>query len=220
MKKLFLKPIALVAIFATTFTGCASSGENTETVETDIGTTEEPAVVTETENLANEGTVDYGNLFEETDNTESYDILALARTEDDVSTFVDLIDRAGLTASFLVASDRDQEFTLLLPTNEAFGQLSAERLEYLLDPQNKAELVKLINAHVIPSEVPLIQFNTNHVITSGENQIPVATRMNGTQVFVGGAQIVKPDIEASNGIIHIIDSVIDPSQGFSDETAY
>lgn len=213
MKKLLFKPLSVFTLSATLLIGCAGSGENSGNVETDLGTTEEPSAVLDSENLANDVAVDYDNLFENVDDTESQDLLSLARTEPGLSTFVDLVDLSGLSASFMVAGNEDQEFTLFIPTNQAFENLPADRLEYLRDPQNRSELVKVINAHILPNEVPLIGFESNQIITTaGENEIPVSTEMNGTQVFIGGAEIVKPDIEASNGIIHIVDGVIEPGE--------
>lgn len=220
MKKTYLKPIAVAALFSATFFSCAGSGENTNTAEnTETGAEiyEEEPLQAEGENLSNVATEDYANLFEDVSDTENRDILALARTEPQLSVFVELMDLSGLSTSLIVPDNEEQEFTFFIPTNEAFESLSVERMETLRDPQNRVELTRLLNAHVLPSEVPLIEFDSNQAITTqGEDQIPVRTEMNGNQVFIGGAQIVKSDVDASNGIIHVVDAVIDP-ENLSDE---
>ena len=218
MKKLFLKPIALVAIFAITFTGCASSGENTEVVETGAEVYAEEPLEVEDENLSNVATVDYGDLFEGVDETENYEVLDLARMEPGLSRFVELVDMSGLAPSFEVAGEFGEGVTVFIPTNEAFAEMPLEEYNLLIDPTNRAKLVLFIQRHVLPNEVPSIQFNSSQIIeTVTENEIPVSTEMDGNLVIVGGARIVKSDIEASNGIIHIVDGIIEPTE-FTDVT--
>ncbi|WP_224996053.1 fasciclin domain-containing protein [Cesiribacter sp. SM1] len=168
----------------------------------------------ETQQMANDA-VDYADMFEDVDNTEQYDILALARMNPNLSTFVQLVESANLTPSIQAAGP----ITVFIPTNEAFGNLSAERYAELTDPQNRTELIEVLNRHVMAQEVTTASFTGRQVIdlANGE-QIPVTTSTvgagvgaaaNPTGVTIGGAQIVKADVEASNGVIHVVDAVIE-----------
>ncbi|AHM59661.1 beta-Ig-H3/fasciclin [Flammeovirgaceae bacterium 311] len=157
--------------------------------------------------------VDYADMFEDIDNTEQYDVLALARMNPNLSTFVQLVESANLTPSITAAGP----ITVFIPTNDAFTNLTAERYAELTDPQNRAELIRVLNMHVMAQEVTTASFTGRQVIdlANGE-QIRVETATTGAgaapgaranDITIGGAQIVKPDIEASNGIIHVVDGV-------------
>ncbi|MCC9138053.1 fasciclin domain-containing protein [Pontibacter silvestris] len=236
MKKIMLKPIAAMTVVAFTMFSCASSNENMDNStamdrttmsetqamagDTDMGTSTNTSTGMSSNTSANmnsstsSSTVDYGAMFDDIENTEQYDVLTLARTNPNLSTFVDLVEKTGMDAAL---RQNDQQFTLFIPTNEAFQNLSKERYAFLMDPNNKAELMKVLQAHFLPSKVSSMEFNSTQRIESGDKYIPVDVNMNGTSVSVGGATIVKSDVETSNGIIHIVDSVIDPDN-FDDTT--
>lgn len=199
----------------TTTGGTTTGNEPMGGTETTGGTTmgtqtqgQDATVPTEQEKLSNP--VSYDEMFSEVENTEQYDVMTLARMDENLSTFVQLVEQAGLEQSFNFA---ESPITLFAPTNEAFQAMTKERYEYLIDPENSAELISVLQAHVIPSEVPSVSFSENQRIVDSEgNEIPVTTEMQGTVVFIGGAEIVKSDIPASNGIIHVVNGVIDPSE--------
>lgn len=159
--------------------------------------------------------VAYDEIFDDIDNTEQYDVLTLARMDDNLSMFVELIEQAGLESSFehLEEAGAVEGLTVFIPTNQAFQDMSVERYQYLQDPQNRDELRRVLQAHVLPQEVPSIAFESNQRITTADgDEIPVTTEAQGRAIFIGGAQIRRSDIEASNGTIHIVDAVIDPTQ--------
>ncbi len=224
MKKTFLKPLAMAALaFTVSCAGSSESNNNTTATDqmggtemgTNTNTTTDPMGGTgmstgdagqmSTEQVSNTD-VDYGNILNSVDNTEDYDVLALARMDENFSTFVDLLERSGLNVSLQAT---DQDVTLFIPTNEAFQNLSEERLQYLTDPQNRAELVSVIQAHIIPTEISTIRFSDNQRIETADGKsVPVSTGAAGTNVTIGGANIVKGDIDASNGTVHVVDAVI------------
>lgn len=240
MKKRFLKPIAAWAVATAFMFGCASTNEmsdntgNTgqESTEVATGTTADgtdasadgtdvvvvetevvsdtDAMTTDRESMANTETdIDYNDMFEDVANTEQYDVLALARMNPNLSTFVQLVELSGLAPSFEAAGP----ITLFAPTNEAFSELPQERRDFLMDPNNIGELIKVLNLHVLPSEVSSVRFNDSSFIDRGEEEdIPVTTEANGTAVYVGGAQIVKSDIEASNGVLHVVNGIIQTTE--------
>lgn len=212
MKKRLIKPFAVLGIVTLGLFSCASTEEradDTAVVETDT------EVVADTELLANEEMA-YADLFEEVE-TEQYDILTLVSMNPNFSTFIELIELSGLEVSLQV--EVVEPVTLLAPTNQAFMDMDREEYARLTDPNNRTDLVRFIKNHILPSKVYEEEFNTTQIIeTEGESEIPVDTRMNGEVIYIGGAQIVKPDVLASNGIIHVMSGVVEPSK-FTDVTA-
>ncbi|MEE2681419.1 MAG: fasciclin domain-containing protein [Planctomycetota bacterium] len=103
-------------------------------------------------------------------------------------------------------------FTVLAPTDEAFAKLPKGTVETLLLPENKDKLVAILSYHVVPGvaaysdsvvgmkELPTVQGST----------IPVT--VDGSTVKVGDATVVAVDVEASNGVIHVIDTVLIPGE--------
>ena len=159
--------------------------------------------------LPMENPVEIDEMFDDISDTEQYKVVDLARKSPNLSTFVKLIEQADLVQDI----ERLDEVTLFAPTNEAFAKMDRQKLEMLVMPENKAKLMQVLQAHVLPSKVNAAQFNTTQRIQLTEDRyIPIDVTMNGTNVTVGGATIVSNNIEASNGIIHVIDTVILPDE--------
>jgi transforming growth factor-beta-induced protein len=118
---------------------------------------------------------------------------------------------AALQAADLVdALKSDGPFTVFAPTDDAFAKLPAGTVESLLKPENKAQLAAVLTYHVVPSEVFAKQVVGLRGAKSLNGQrIDIA--VEGGKVMVDNAQVVKTDIQCSNGVIHVIDSVILPS---------
>jgi uncharacterized surface protein with fasciclin (FAS1) repeats len=100
-------------------------------------------------------------------------------------------------------------FTVFAPTDEAFAKLPSETLASLLLPQNKEKLAGILKAHVVEGRVFADQAAKlpSATVLSGQ-ALPLAKSETG--LSIGGANIVATDINASNGVIHVIDSVIIP----------
>ena len=100
-------------------------------------------------------------------------------------------------------------FTVFAPTDAAFAKLPPATLEDLLKPANKAKLRRILTYHVVPGRVTAADVVklTSAKAVSGDT---IAIKAGGASVMVDGAQVVKTDIDASNGVIHVIDSVILP----------
>jgi len=117
---------------------------------------------------------------------------------------------AALKAADLVeALQGDGPFTVFAPTNDAFAKLPEGTVENLLKPENKEKLQSVLKYHVAPSKVKskAIAGNTMTLGTLAGQSVSI----NGTDgVKVDGANVVKADIKASNGVIHVIDTVIMP----------
>jgi uncharacterized surface protein with fasciclin (FAS1) repeats len=100
-------------------------------------------------------------------------------------------------------------FTVFAPTDEAFAKLPAETLNDLLKPENKQQLKRILSYHVVPGRVlsaDVVKLRTAKAVSGDTIDI---TAKGGT-VRVDSARVVKADIAASNGVIHVIDTVIIP----------
>jgi uncharacterized surface protein with fasciclin (FAS1) repeats len=100
-------------------------------------------------------------------------------------------------------------FTVFAPTDDAFAKLPAGTVETLLKPENKAKLVSILTYHVVPGKVMAAQVTkmTSAKTVQGSALTVAAT---GGTVTVNDAKVVKADIAASNGVIHVIDTVLMP----------
>ena len=118
---------------------------------------------------------------------------------------------AALEAAGLIdALTGEGPFTVFAPTDEAFAKLPAGTLESLLKPENKEKLKSILLYHVVPGNVTakqVMKLNGRTVKTLEGGSIKVST-MHG--VTVDDARVTKTDIQASNGVIHVIDTVLIP----------
>jgi uncharacterized surface protein with fasciclin (FAS1) repeats len=117
---------------------------------------------------------------------------------------------AALKAAGLVETLKGPgPFTVFAPTDEAFAKLPAGTVDELLKPENKAKLTQILTYHVVPGNVTsdqVVKLNSAKTVEGS----PVTIKSQDGKVYVDGAQVVKADIKASNGVIHVIDSVIMP----------
>jgi uncharacterized surface protein with fasciclin (FAS1) repeats len=119
---------------------------------------------------------------------------------------------AALTAAGLVDTLKGAgPFTVFAPTDAAFAKLPAGTLESLLKPENKAKLTAILTYHVVAGNVMAAQVVTmDGKEAKTVNGQSVKIKVSGGKVMVDGANVVTTDIKASNGVIHVIDSVILP----------
>ena len=118
---------------------------------------------------------------------------------------------AALQAGGLVEALQGKgPFTVFAPTDEAFAKLPKGTVESLLEPENKALLVDILKYHVVSGKVTArdVVKLTNAEAINGQ-RLPILVE-EGT-VVVGGATVVTPDVMASNGVIHVIDTVMMPA---------
>ena len=102
-------------------------------------------------------------------------------------------------------------YTVFAPTDEAFAKLPAATLQDLLKPENKSKLQRILTYHVVPGRVSSsdVAKMRSAKAVSGDT---IDISASGGTVTVEDAKVVKTDIAASNGVIHVIDSVILPDQ--------
>jgi uncharacterized surface protein with fasciclin (FAS1) repeats len=135
------------------------------------------------------------------------DIVDTAAGNEAFSTLVAAVKAAGLVDTL----KGEGPFTVFAPTNDAFAKLPKGTVENLLKPENKGQLVAILTYHVVPGKVmaaDVVKKNGQAVKTvqGGEAKINVA----GGNVSIDKAKVVKTDIVCTNGVIHVIDSVILP----------
>jgi uncharacterized surface protein with fasciclin (FAS1) repeats len=100
-------------------------------------------------------------------------------------------------------------FTVFAPTDEAFAKLPAGTLADLLKPENKEKLVSILTYHVVPGRVTAQEVVKLHdAKTVNGKEVKIMTE--GGKVMIDNANVVKTDIECSNGVIHVIDTVLLP----------
>jgi uncharacterized surface protein with fasciclin (FAS1) repeats len=133
------------------------------------------------------------------------DIVDTAVSAGSFQTLVAAVKAAGLVDTLKSAGP----FTVFAPTDDAFRKLPAGTVEDLLKPENKEKLVAILTYHVVPGKVMAAQ-----VVKLSEaktvNGQSVRVRTEGGHVMVDGANVVSTDIVCTNGVIHVIDSVILP----------
>src|SRR5690606_1770438 len=99
-------------------------------------------------------------------------------------------------------------FTVFAPTDEAFAKLPAGTVEELLKPENKEKLTAILTYHVVPGKVMAADVKPGEVATvNGED---ILIKVEDGKVMYGDATVVKTDVGASNGVIHVIDTVVQP----------
>ena len=136
---------------------------------------------------------------------KAQDIVDTAIAAGQFGTLVAAVQAAGLVDVL----KGDGPFTVFAPTDEAFAALPAGTVENLLKPENKDQLTAILTYHVVPGKIMSadIAGKTAEVTTVQGSDISV-NAMNG--VMVDNATVVAADIEADNGVIHVIDQVIMP----------
>tara|TARA_R110002060_G_scaffold4280_1_gene6762 strand:- start:11 stop:511 length:501 start_codon:yes stop_codon:yes gene_type:complete len=125
----------------------------------------------------------------------------------DFSTLVAAVKVAGLAETLSGSGP----FTVFAPTNAAFEKLPAGTVEKLLKPENKDQLVKVLTYHVVPGKVmakDVVKLTEAKTVEGSDVTIAVS----GGVVTVDNAKVVKTDINSSNGVIHVIDTVILPKK--------
>jgi len=137
-------------------------------------------------------------------------IVQLAAATADLSTLVTAVKAGGLVDTLSGTGP----FTVFAPTNEAFAKLPKATLDYLLAPANKAKLVDVLTYHVAAGSVHAADLTNGEKITTVEGK-QVEARIFGSKgeyVFINNARVTTADVDASNGVVHIIDTVLIPPE--------
>merc|ERR1712100_102616 len=127
-------------------------------------------------------------------------IVDLAVATPDLSTLVTALKAGDLVDTL----SGPGPFTVFAPTNEAFAALPKAQLDYLLDPAHKAQLVDVLTYHVASGSVHAKDLKNDEKIKTVEGK-DVEAHIYHSHVYINDAEVTKADIDASNGVVHIID---------------
>ncbi|PZO54855.1 MAG: fasciclin [Phormidesmis priestleyi] len=131
-------------------------------------------------------------------------IVDVAAANGSFNTLVAAVQSAGLAETL----SSEGPYTVFAPTDDAFAALPAGTLDKLLLPENQEVLAQILSYHVVSGEVPSSDVETGMVETVEGSDLDVVANESG--VTVNDAKVVQPDVVASNGVIHVIDSVLLP----------
>jgi len=147
-----------------------------------------------------------GILFLGVVTTNAADIVDTAVKAGQFKTLVAAVKAAGLVSTLKGKGP----FTVFAPTDDAFAKLPKGTVESLLKPENKEKLKNILTYHVVAAKVPSKAVSTTKVkMVNGQK---ANLKVDNKKVTINGANVVAVDVMASNGIIHIIDSVILPPE--------
>jgi len=135
------------------------------------------------------------------------DIVSLAQATPDLSTLVDAVTAAELAETL----QGDGPYTVFAPTNEAFAAVGEDTLTQLLRPANQDQLTEILTYHVVPDEAMAADLQDGQTLTTVQGE-QLEVNVNGDTVTVGGATVTQPDVDASNGVVHVIDTVLMPPE--------
>lgn len=184
------KLIAVLAATSVLALGACSSDNTEMTPETTMATTVAPAT---TDTTAPETTAAaLGSVVE------------VAAASGSFSTLVAAIQVSGLAGTL----SEGGPFTVFAPSEEAFAALPAGLLEKLLKPENKAVLAQILTYHVVSGKVLSSEVKDGAVASVEGSELTFSTTGG---VMVNDAKVITPDVQASNGVIHVIDKVLLPA---------
>ena len=191
--------------------GCASSdstlddaGIVTESPVADKNETAPQAPMDPDTDMSSERATDT-NVSANNELGSNLNIVALVQQNPNLSTFLELVRAADL----VVTLESPAPYTVFAPTNQAFADLPAGALEDLKDPANKLELTRILQAHVLPNRIVTEEMQDDMPMETAQGEEVVVTR-RGSEIKVGGATIITPDVWASNGVVQVVDKVLIP----------
>lgn len=137
--------------------------------------------------------------------TAELSIAEIAASNENFSILTAAIEAAGLTETL---SNEDLSVTVFAPTDEAFAALPEGALDDLLLPENRDQLAQILTYHVVDGKVMSTDLASGEVETL--TGAPIMIVVGDGMVTVNEANVIAADIEASNGVIHVIDAVLLP----------
>lgn len=148
---------------------------------------------------------------------EQNTIVEIAQGNDNFSTLVQALKAADLVD----ALQGEGPFTVFAPTNDAFAELPDGQLESLLKEENKAKLQAILKYHVVAAEAPASKVaGMSEAETLQGKMVSINADDGVTLMGQNSATVTSTDIEASNGVIHVIDTVLLPPEDTEKETSY
>lgn len=190
-------------------TACGQEKKNSDSNASDM--------VANTEMTASAEAADMGDSWETTSTEAEPTIAQVASSSDQFSTLVAALGAADLVGTL----NSEGPFTVFAPTNEAFEKLPAGTVESLLKKENAEKLTQVLTYHVISGEykaeavIKAIQDNNNAFpVETIEGTVVTLSLNDGSVILTDAAgntsTVIQPDVDASNGVIHVIDTVVMP----------
>ncbi|MGX5914155.1 fasciclin domain-containing protein [Aliidiomarina sp. Khilg15.8] len=139
--------------------------------------------------------------------SSNYSIVELAQKDDRFSTLVQALQAADLVNAFDNGS-----FTVFAPTNDAFEALPEGTLENLLEDENIDQLKDILTYHVVDQKVMSSDIGDQSMMVETLQGSELRVMASYGNVMINNATVVEADLEASNGVIHAIDTVLMPAQ--------
>jgi uncharacterized surface protein with fasciclin (FAS1) repeats len=116
----------------------------------------------------------------------------------------------AVTAADLAPTLQGQgPYTVFAPTNTAFSAVGQDTLDQLLAPEGKEQLTDVLTYHVVEGDVMAGDLRDGQVVKTLQGE-ELTVSVDGDRVRIGDATVVQPDVDASNGTVHVIDSVLMP----------
>jgi uncharacterized surface protein with fasciclin (FAS1) repeats len=135
------------------------------------------------------------------------DIVDVARQAADLKTFSMLLEKSGLVETL----KEKGPYTVLAPTDEAFNRLGKEKLENLQKPENKATLQRILKNHILSGRKTVAELEQDGFVKTMAGDYVTVSAKDGV-VMVDHAKVTKPDVEAGNGLIDMVDTVLVPAE--------
>ena len=135
--------------------------------------------------------------------TKQPNIVALAASSPNLSTLVSLVKSAGLVKALSSSS----KLTVFAPTNAAFAKVPKPTLNKLA--HNKKLLAQVLEYHVVKGALTAAQIEKRHSLRTLEGA-SVTVKVKAGSVYINQARVIKPNLKASNGIVHVINGVLTP----------
>ncbi|MCX7319835.1 MAG: fasciclin domain-containing protein [Hyphomicrobiales bacterium] len=140
----------------------------------------------------------------------SKNIVENAVNSKDHTTLVAAVNAAGLVDTLSGAGP----FTVFAPTNAAFGKLPKGTVETLVKPESKATLTKILTYHVVPGKLEAADLQDGQKLTTVEGEQLTVKKSGGKVMIVdakgGSSTVTIPNVNQSNGVIHVVDTVLMP----------
>jgi uncharacterized surface protein with fasciclin (FAS1) repeats len=153
-----------------------------------------------------ESTSSTTDTTQQTSTAPTGNIVVVAKDTPDLSTLVKAVTAAGLAQTL----QGKGPYTVFAPTNKAFSELG-DQLDTLLEPDNKNDLSDILLYHVVEGDVKAADLEDGEKLKTVQGD-DLTVSVNGDEVKVNDATVVKADVPAENGTVHVIDGVLTPPQ--------
>ena len=185
----------------------AACGDDDDSADGSVATTEAGAGEDTTSGMSDAGEGE-ASASEQPDT-----VVDVAASDENFSTLVTAVDAAGLAGTLSGGGP----FTVFAPVNDAFAALPAGTVDTLLASENQAQLTSVLTYHVVPSKVLSSDLSDGMTVTTVQGQ-PLTVGVQGNAVTLtdasgNTASVIQADVEAGNGVVHVIDHVLLPAAG-------